>query len=148
MVLFIVFSSFLLLVKFFWNIPHTRGDPAKYSKFDDDLVLQGVLIRGVPYSVGTPHGCRHSENAVAYGSHGRHLGFPKASKTSYIFLNFSKTCLTSGLCHQSNIFLFAPPIFFILCSNRGTATLSVQYKSKTTEAHLLCGVSFCTEFHS
>ncbi len=38
-----------------------------------------------------------------------------------------KTYLTSGHCYQSNIFLVAPPIIFILCSNFGITTLVLIY---------------------
>ncbi len=59
----------------------------------------------------------------------RHLVFPKLQNFSFFLHNFLRSCLTSAQCYQGNIYLFDPPISFILVSNSGMASYpTAQYK--------------------
>jgi hypothetical protein len=70
---------------------------------------------------------------------------PRALENFTYFVVFLKSSLKSCLCCQRNIFLVTPPIFFILCSNPGTATLALKQKTKQPR-HIVNMVFFSTIF--
>ncbi len=139
--MFIVFSSFLLLAHFFLNIPHC-GYPAKHSKFIDDLVLQGVLIRGVFLLCQYPSWVPTRRERYSLGKPWSPSLISQGLKNFIYFLNFSKLAWHLAYVIKATFSLL--PLLSFSCSNRGTATLSqyVQIKSNRGTLTLWCIVLY------